>query len=292
MVDAMIRRFEALRAECNAIRVTLHEQGLVGRFREWAAVNAPDFVQQSGLARRSASDIAENAGVSVPPSCVGVVKAAERLEALQRPLTLAGPPPAPSPASEPSAGVTPPQALDRTDFTLMQALARMSRHFIITDPLLEDNPIVFASQGFFRLTGYAPPEVLGHNCRFLQGPDTDPDTVTEIRECVMRGSDCHVVVLNYRKDGSPFWNDLFIAPLRDPTGRVVHFVGVQANVTEERARALLELKRRAKRSDGSAKAILDSELRPMSAAVPTVVPSRIAAAAASRAKALAPPGFE
>jgi PAS domain S-box-containing protein len=151
----------------------------------------------------------------------------------------------------------------------MHVVGQAKPHFIITDPLAEDNPIVFASSGFFELSGYSASEVLGHNCRFLQGPATNPDTIDEIRKAVLDGSDCHVVLLNYRKDGTPFWNDLFIAPLRDPAGTVVHFVGIQSNVSEERARELLALKKAAQ-THPQAAAALSAAQRAMSS---TLVPS-------------------
>lgn len=175
----------------------------------------------------------------------------------------------------------------------MQSVGLAKQHFIITDPLAEDNPIVFASRGFFDLSGYAPHEVLGHNCRFLQGPATDPDAVAEIRAAVSRGEDAHVVVLNYRKDGSPFWNDLFIAPLRDPDGNVVHFVGVQANVSEERARQLLALKARASSDEQSRKALHASQ-RAMSATAvgPTGVAPKTDRRRAAKESSGAPLGFE
>ena len=187
----------------------------------------------------------------------------------------------------------PPQRLSGADYSLMQSVGLAKQHFIITDPLAEDNPIVFASRGFFDLSGYAPHEVLGHNCRFLQGPATDPDAVAEIRAAVSRGEDAHVVVLNYRKDGSPFWNDLFIAPLRDPDGNVVHFVGVQANVSEERARQLLALKARAS-SDERSRKLLHASQRAMSATAvrPMGADAKHAAPRAAEEASGAPLGFE
>jgi len=139
-------------------------------------------------------------------------------------------------------GIAQATQLHATDYALIDSINTARRRFLITDPLAPDNPIVFASSGFFGLTQYPPSEVLGRNCRMLQGPETDPTAVDEIRAAVRTGSDAHVVLLNYRRDGTPFWNDLFVAPLRDPDGNVVHFVGVQCEVTPSRARALLQLK--------------------------------------------------
>jgi PAS domain S-box-containing protein len=84
---------------------------------------------------------------------------------------------------------------------------------------------------FYQMTGYGPDEVLGHNCRFLQGEGTDMAEVAKLREAVRRGETCSVRLLNYRKDGTPFWNLLTITPIKTPTGQVSKFVGVQVDVT-------------------------------------------------------------
>jgi two-component system cell cycle sensor histidine kinase/response regulator CckA len=115
-----------------------------------------------------------------------------------------------------------------------RALLAVSEGILITDPRQPDNPIVFASPGFERLTGYAASEVVGLNCRFLQGKDTNPDTVAEIRSAIRAARPCSVELLNYRKDGSPFWIALSISPVRDNEGEVTHFVGVQTDVTDRK----------------------------------------------------------
>jgi PAS domain S-box-containing protein len=92
---------------------------------------------------------------------------------------------------------------------------------------LPDNPIVYASQGFLNLTGYSLDQILGRNCRFLQGPETDPKSVERIRKAIDQGNDMSVCLLNYRVDGTTFWNQFFIAALRDQNGNVTNFVGVQ-----------------------------------------------------------------
>lgn len=115
-----------------------------------------------------------------------------------------------------------------------QALRAVESGILITEPTGPDNPIVFANPGFERLTGYAPEEILGRNCRFLQGPATDPATIAEIRRAVRERQSVAVELLNYRKDGTPFWNALSISPIRDDAGQLTHFVGVQTDVTERR----------------------------------------------------------
>jgi len=149
--------------------------------------------------------------------------------------------PAHKPAAAPSAMAQHLVDLSGDDAHLLSSVSAAQTHFIITDPTLPDNPIVFASAGFYHLTGYGPSDILGHNCRFLQGRDTDSRTIARLSQAVQSGVDCRAVVLNYTKTGVPFWNDLFVAPLKDRHGHVVHFVGVQSNISPLRAKALLEL---------------------------------------------------
>ena len=137
-------------------------------------------------------------------------------------------------ASDPS-GAT--RTLDDPDYSLVKALQIAQQNFVITDPSLPDNPIVFASQGFLSLTGYTLEQVLGRNCRFLQGPDTDPRAVDKIRKGIEKGEDTTVVLLNYRIDGTTFWNQFFVASLRDGEGNIVNYLGVQCKVSEEYAKA-------------------------------------------------------
>jgi PAS domain S-box-containing protein len=129
--------------------------------------------------------------------------------------------------------------LSGADFALVEVVTTCQRHFLITDPTAEDNPIVFASAGFYQLTGYSPQEILGRNCRFLQGRDTDPEAVAYMRHFISRGQDVAVVLLNYRRDGSPFYNELFVAPLKGADGTVIHFVGVQSDIPAHFAAAKL-----------------------------------------------------
>ena len=115
-----------------------------------------------------------------------------------------------------------------------RVIQAVSQGIMITNPNLPDNPIIYASHGFERMTGYRADEVLGRNCRFLQGKETDPEAVTALREAVRAGRECSVEFLNYRKDGTKFWNALFVTPVRDEDQRLTHFVGVQADVTGRR----------------------------------------------------------
>ncbi len=118
---------------------------------------------------------------------------------------------------------------------LHRAIQVVNQGIVITDPNLRDNPIVYVSPGFERMTGYASAEVVGRNCRLLQGKDTDVTEVARIAGAFRGGLSHSGDVLNYRKDGSTFWNELSITPVRDPDGRLVHFVGIQTDVTARRS---------------------------------------------------------
>ncbi|QEG22547.1 PAS domain S-box protein [Mariniblastus fucicola] len=113
-----------------------------------------------------------------------------------------------------------------------RAIDSASNGFIIVDALADDMPIVYANQGFLKLTGFNPEEIVGRNCRFLQGPQTDEADIQKIRDAVRDKTDCHVMILNYRRDGRAFYNDLVITPIRNGEGVVTHFVGVQNDATE------------------------------------------------------------
>ncbi|KAB8335718.1 PAS domain-containing protein [Scytonema tolypothrichoides VB-61278] len=115
-----------------------------------------------------------------------------------------------------------------------RAIAAASNAIVITDPRQEDNPIIFCNPAFETITGYSPQEVLGRNCRFLQGPDTNPQTIEQLRNALRQEQECHVVIKNYRKDGTPFWCELSIAPARDVTGQVINFIGVQTDITSRK----------------------------------------------------------
>ncbi|KAJ1446197.1 PAS domain-containing protein [Pelagophyceae sp. CCMP2097] len=136
------------------------------------------------------------------------------------------------------------QQLMEPDFRLMMALQSAQQNFAVSDPSLPDNPIVYASQGFLQLTGYSMSQVIGRNCRFLQGPGTDPKAVDVIREGLREGRDTSVCLLNYKADGTPFWNQFFVASLRDADGNIVNYVGVQCEVNQV---PIEEIKERAKR---------------------------------------------
>ncbi len=124
---------------------------------------------------------------------------------------------------------------DKTDpFAAAVRATRMP--MVISNPRLPDNPIVFVNDSFCRLTGYPREEIVGRNCRFLQGPETDPATVNRIREAVRARRPIEVDIRNHRKTGEPFWNRLLMAPVRDADGVLTYFFASQVDVTLERER--------------------------------------------------------
>lgn len=103
---------------------------------------------------------------------------------------------------------------------------------VITDPGKPDNPIVFCNEAFQKLTGYDREDIVGRNCRFLQGPDTDRSAVKRVREAIDAGRDVNVDLLNYRKDGTTFWNALYLSPVHNAAGDIQFFFASQLDITE------------------------------------------------------------
>src|SRR5829696_3222125 len=131
---------------------------------------------------------------------------------------------------------------------LERAVTASTNSIVISDPNQPDDPIVYVNPAFERTTGYAAEEVLGRNCRLLQGEDRDQPALGELRSALGEGRQCTVVLRNYRKDGTLFWNELSIYPVRDEQGRMTNFVGVQNDMTERiRAEEILSEIRRAER---------------------------------------------
>ena len=112
-----------------------------------------------------------------------------------------------------------------------RALVASSISFTISDPRRPDDPLVWVNPAFERMTGYSAAEIVGRNCRLLQGAGTDRAAVARVREALQKGEGVRAELLNYRKDGSPFWNSFTISPVLDGEGRLTHFVGVQTDVT-------------------------------------------------------------
>lgn len=122
-----------------------------------------------------------------------------------------------------------------------QAIAASSVGIVIAEARLPDMPLIYVNPAFERITGYSAAEVLGYNCRFLQGKDTSQPAVTQLRAAIKAGKHCTVILLNYRKDGTPFWNELTISPIYDDN-TLTHFVGIQADISDRiRAEQALRL---------------------------------------------------
>jgi PAS domain S-box-containing protein len=124
---------------------------------------------------------------------------------------------------------------------LERAIAASSSGIVITDAMLPDNPMIYINPGFERITGYGREEAIGKNCRFLQGTDKAQPSLDELRKAIRKGQECRVTVRNYRKDGTLFWNEFSISPVRDATGKLTHFIGIQTDITElKQAEATLQ----------------------------------------------------
>ena len=167
------------------------------------------------------------------------------------------------------------QSMASEDFNLVNSIQMSQHSFIITDPSLNDNPIVFASNDFLKLTGYTREQVLGRNCRFLQGEETSKEKLDIIRKSLASGEDVTVTMINYMADGTPFWNKLFIASLRDAQNNVVNYIGVTVRVAQplpgdpEHGKKLPEVKSQAGAVAGGSDA--DDTVRAIEGAVTAAV---------------------
>lgn len=117
---------------------------------------------------------------------------------------------------------------------LARAFESSKSGMLIADALSPDFPTVYVNPAFVRMSGYAESEILGRNCRFMQGEDRDQDGLRMIRETLARQGECEVVLRNYRRDGTLFWNQLTLAPVRDARGLVTHYIGVSTDLTDRR----------------------------------------------------------
>lgn len=114
------------------------------------------------------------------------------------------------------------------------ALQSANNGIVITDAQKEDNPVIYFNPAFQRLTGYSSKEILNHNCRFLQGKDRDQEPLKKLREAIDKGESCQVTIRNYKKDGTLFWNDLYIMPIINKKGVLTNFIGIQNDVTKRK----------------------------------------------------------
>lgn len=120
---------------------------------------------------------------------------------------------------------------------LAQAVEAASDGIVITDATAPDNPVIYVNPAFSRITGYEQSEIVGRNCRFLQGPETDHEALESVRAAIKEGRSVSTTLLNYRKDGAPFWNELAISPVFSAEGKLTHFVGIQTDSSERRQTA-------------------------------------------------------
>ena len=127
-------------------------------------------------------------------------------------------------------------------FVLSQILDSCVNGITLSDPDKEDNPLVYANEAFELITGYRREDILGRNCRFLQGNDRDQEGIEQIRQAMRENKSVTVTLRNYRKDGELFYNRFSIRPLFDREGRVIYYLGIQYDVTNQ-VQAEDELKR-------------------------------------------------
>jgi len=116
---------------------------------------------------------------------------------------------------------------------LTQILDSCVNGVTLTDPDLEDSPIVYANKAFEHITLYSQAEIVGRNCRFLQGADRDQPQLEKLRAGIRDGKSVEVVLRNYRKSGELFFNRLVVKPLLGPSGEVIYFLGVQYDITKQ-----------------------------------------------------------
>ena len=122
------------------------------------------------------------------------------------------------------------------DFTLKtRAIDEAPFGITVADMRRDDDPLVYANEGFERLTGYSESEIIDRNCRFLQGPDTRAEPVAAMREAIGNDDPVQVELRNYRKDGTMFWSEVTLAPLANDAGDVTHYVGFQQDVSRRKA---------------------------------------------------------
>ena len=117
---------------------------------------------------------------------------------------------------------------------LGQALNYLAEGVTIADASLPDLTLVFVNEGFTRMTGYTADEIMGRNCRFLQGAETEATAVAEIRQAIQQQKACVVELRNYHKNNTPFWNRLSLTPIFSADQQLIYYVGIQSDITPER----------------------------------------------------------
>jgi phosphoserine phosphatase RsbU/P len=155
-----------------------------------------------------------------------------------------------------------------------RALSAAAEGIVIVDAIAPGLPLVYINRGFESITGYSAEEVIGRNCRFLQGPETDPATVERLRSALREHRTITVEILNYRKDGSRFWNRLSITPVLNRSGMVTHFIGVQSDISEQKntEEALRAAKEDLEKAGESVRRDLQAAARIQSTLLPLTLP--------------------
>ena len=125
------------------------------------------------------------------------------------------------------------QSIERLHL-MERAIAHTANGIIITDATAPDNPIIYVNPAFERITGYSAAEAIGRNCRFLHGSDRDQPELEQVRTAIASATECHVRLRNYRKDGTCFWNELYISPVHNIAGNLTHFVGIQTDISKRK----------------------------------------------------------
>ncbi|MGD1703552.1 PAS domain S-box protein [Dapis sp. BLCC M229] len=115
---------------------------------------------------------------------------------------------------------------------LKRAIDSSNNGIVITDPTQPDNPMIYVNPSFERITGYQAGEVMGKNCRFLQGKYRNQPAISQLKKAILHGQECHVILQNVRKDGTDFWNELFIAPVYNSYNHLTNFIGIITDITE------------------------------------------------------------
>ncbi len=115
-----------------------------------------------------------------------------------------------------------------------RALESATNGIIITDALKHDNPVIYVNTAFQNITGYKSNEILNHNSRILYGTDKDQESLKKLKSAIKKGESCRVVLRNYKKDGTLFWNDLYVMPITDADGLVTNFIGIQEDITDRK----------------------------------------------------------
>ena len=115
---------------------------------------------------------------------------------------------------------------------LLTAIAHSTEPMALSDPHLPDHPIIAVNAAFEAMSGYPAAEIVGRNCRMLQGPETDPETARKLGRVIAAGEGCVEWIVNHRKDGAAFWNLLFMSPVRDGQGRIIHYFANQHDITK------------------------------------------------------------